>query len=174
MKCIYCTADIPDGSTVCEYCGKNQTEEKVEHQIAHNNEEKQYTPIIVKQNPTILILLLISIIVCGIACFLPYFSLLGVTQNYVLSGDKICDGIFILGFGVLSIVLMFMKKRIPVVIFQALSCAVFFYDYYHQKQSIYSDLMSRMYGVGFYLLFIFLIISLILSIIRLIKSDVFA
>ena len=121
-----------------------------------------------KKNIVFFILLMVSLAVCLISCFLPYFEVLGETQNYVLGpNDKVLDGIFILIFGGLSILLMCFKKKIPVLIFNSLSLGVFLYDYIDQTNSGINSMGIKIYGIGFYLLFVFTIVSVVLSIVRL-------
>ena len=134
--------------------------------------QNYYYPI-ARKNKSILIILAITIIVCIISCFLPFFSVLGFTQNYVMSGEKVLDGIFIIAFGIISLLLLVFKKRIPVLIFQILSNAVFFYDYFNIKSKDTYGIASHIFGIGFYLLFIFLIVSLVLSIVRIVAKNNF-
>ena len=127
-----------------------------------------------KKNNIIYILLLISIAICMIACFLPYVDILGIKQNYIsgLDGD-VLDGIFVLIFGGVAIVTLFFKKRLPALIMQLLSGAVFFYDYFKQLDSPSYKLVSHFYGYGFYILFIFLIVSIVLALIRVVNKKKF-
>lgn len=121
-----------------------------------------------KKNIVFYILLMVSIAVCIISCFLPYFEILGETQNYVLGpNDKILDGIFVLVFGGVSILLMCFKKKIPVLVLTALSFGVFLFDYIDQVNNGINSMGIKVYGIGFYLLFVFTIVSVVLSIIRL-------
>ena len=185
MKCIYCNADLAEGQNKCEYCGKVQGENAVEtnnvepvveqnNPVPEYNNQPSYPEYDNKgQNKVIWILLLISIGICIGACFLPYFSVLGYNQNYVYSGEKVLDGVFVVAFGAVAILLLLFKKRIPVLIFQILSCLVFFYDYFNAKQDDIYGLFGSLYGVGFYLLLIFIIISVGLALVRVIKKDKF-
>ena len=182
MKCIYCNADLEEGKNKCEYCGKVQGEtveevKNVESVVEQNNNSQSYPEQVnVEQhgkNKVIWILLLLSIGICIGACFLPYFSILGYNQNYISSGEKLLDGIFIVAFGAVAILLLLLKKRMPILVLQLLSSSVFFYDYLNAKEKDTYGVLGSIYGAGFYILFIFLIISVGLALVRVIKKDKF-
>ena len=181
-KCKFCTADMEDNEINCSYCGKNQDSEVLpviennnNQEVVYNNQPEE------KKNKTLFILLLVSICICMFACFLPFFKVENYSINYIYNesltayskSGGIADGIFIMIFGIISIITLIKKKRIPVVIFQILSASVFFYDYFHAKSNIFNNLLTRYYSIGFYLLFIFLIICVILSILRLVLKNKF-
>ena len=78
------------------------------------------------------------------------------------------DGIFIVIFSGLSILLLLFKKRIPILIFQSLGLLVFILDFINDSNEIGN--LSDYYGIGFYLVCIFLIISIVLSLMRVIMK----
>ena len=183
-KCIFCTAELEDNQHKCDYCGKDQDSNQLGQSVNQNlemnsiindNNEVMTNNIYYKGSSSSImqILFIISVIICMISCFLPYFSIFGISQNYVYQDTKILDGVFILAFGVVAVLTALFKKKIPPLIFQLLSLGVFLYDYINQKTNEYSNIISRLYGIGFYLLFIFLIGSVILAIVRLAGKDKF-
>ncbi len=159
MKCLYCNAELNENSTKCEYCGNEQKQE-----VVNNNTKVVHNKIQI----IIFLLLIVSIVMSMVACFFPYFDIYGYSQNYVSYDGQAADGVFIIIFGMLSLLFILLKKRIPVLIFQILSLSVFLYDYiYQQTHSVYKY-ASRYYGMGFKMLFVFTILSVILSLIRVI------
>lgn len=184
MKCIHCGADIEENKEVCEYCGKSQNSvsesnavENIQEQQSYGkmptyNGSVAYGEINNVKNKAIFILLLISLAACIGACFLPYFNIEGYTFNYVytdlLGNVDIKDGIFIVVLSALSIIFLITKKRIPILIFQLLGLFVFVFDFIHDSNEI-GDL-SNYYSIGFYLVFVFLVISVVLSLIRVIMK----
>ena len=159
MKCIFCNAEINDNSTKCEYCGKELKEE--------NNSNNQIT-MEKKKHIFVFYLLIITIVLSMVACFLPYFEVYEFSQNYVSYDGQAADGVFILIFGAISLLLLIWKKRIPVFILQVLSASVFFYDYYYQQANSVYKYASRYYGLGFKMLFSLLIATVVLSLTRII------
>ena len=189
-KCIFCTAELEDNQTRCDYCGKEQDGNQsynIAQEIKNNNEIYNYQDNLDdnKKNKVIRILLIISIILCCGACFLPYISIEGLSMNYVFFEKKtmlsseidLKDGVFVIIFGIISILtLLIGKKRIPPLIFQLLSLGVFALDYFDMNGNVYYKLVKELYngsifGIGFYLVLIFLIISVALSLVRVIKKD---
>lgn len=194
-KCKFCTADLQDDEVKCSYCGKSQDEEivvetspvKSDDNNQKNTSSKRtidFENVPVKKNNIIFIILIVSIVLSMGACFLPYIKIGDFTMNYVynenivslskISGIK--DGIFILIFGIVSILTMVIgKHKIPPVVCQALSIGVFLIDYIDAKDNpamtIISEYYGEYYGIGFYLVIVFLLISLILSLIRLLGKD---
>ena len=119
-----------------------------------------------------------------VVCFLPYLSFDDYSMNYVYTksslstGINLKDGIFVLIFGFISLLTLFIgKKKIPPLVFQSLSFGVFLYDYFDTKNNTIISTLNKYldskirFDIGFYLLFVFLIISVILSIIRVVKKD---
>ena len=194
-KCKFCTAEMQDDETKCNYCGKDESEEIVENEekeakeLDEKNQSKTnsevYQKIIPKKKKKIIyILLLITVALSIGACFLPYVKVDNYSINYVYNSniaslsksDGIKDGIFVVIFGIVTILtLLIGKKRIPAIVCQVLSIGVFFIDYIDANKDMQVTLVKEyygeFYGIGFYLVIIFLIISLILSIIRLIKKN---
>lgn len=180
MKCIHCGADIEENKKICEYCGRSQ--ESVSENIAVEqqpygnvpayNGPVAYSDVNTGKNKIIFILLLITLAACIGACFLPYISIQGYSVNYVytdlLGKVDIKDGIFIVIFSGVSFLLLLFKKRIPILIFQSLGLLVFILDFINDSNEIGN--LSDYYGVGFYLVCIFLIISIVLSLIRVIMK----
>ena len=176
-KCKYCTADMNDNETKCSYCGKDENE-KQELKEINNNEQTIYIPE--KKNSVIYILLIITVILSIAACFLPYIKVGDFTINCVYNeniaslsdNNGIKDGIFVVILGVISLLtLLIGKKRIPTVVCQFLSIGVFFIDYIDAKNNPVTSVITDYYAIGFYLVIILLIFSLVLSITRLIGKD---
>lgn len=151
-----------------------------EMQNMYNPNAIQYANNEAKKNPVIYIILLVCLALCMGACFLPYASIEGFTFNYVyseeaasLSGNSgLKDGLFILIFcGISIITLLIKKRRIPPLVCTILSYAVFMYDYINDNSSIQVIRVSDYYSVGFYLVLVFLTISLVLSIVRMVLKN---
>lgn len=180
-KCVSCTAEIQDDEKFCSYCGKEQESQIVDNnqnQMPMVNNYNQY-PNNEKKSKVLYILLIVTIVICMGACFLPFFSIGDYSINYIYNeslsslskSGGVADGVFVITFGIISILTIAIgKKRIPAIIFQSLSCAVFFYDYFNGQDS---GLLSQYYAIGFYLLFVFLIVSVVLAILRLILKNKF-
>ena len=130
-------------------------------------------------NNTIYIALIIIIIGCILSCFLPYISVGSSSINYVynesFNGIRIKDGAFVVALCFFSLILLIMKKRIPVFIFQLLSLGIFVIDYFNDKDmiSLLGQIAPIKYGIGFYLVLIFAIASVVLSFIRLTEKEVY-
>ncbi len=174
--CIYCNAELDENQERCGYCGRvqdpNQFVGPINEQYNPNQEFNNYNyQNEIKKNNIMKILLIISIVACMVSCFLPYFTILGYSQNYVYTDSKILDGVFVIAFGAAGILSVALNKRVLPLIFQSLSLIVFLYDYFNQKSSEYSQVLSHFYGIGFYFVFIFLIISVSLAIVRIIKKE---
>ena len=176
MKCIYCNAELNENSSRCEYCGNEQEKNNEENNnivnnntipVINNNQQAKYSIFQI----IILTLLIVSIIMSIVACFLPYFNVYGFTQNYVSYEGEAADGVFVIFFGALSLLFIALNKRIPVLIFQILSATVFFYDYINQRTHEVYKYASRYYGVGFKMLFVFSILSVILALVRVIVKN---
>lgn len=178
MKCNNCGMEVKENETFCGNCGNKIVPDNNENNINTNtnNDTPVYNNTVVYNNVTIYnnkksmiiwILLLISIIGCMGACFLPYASGFGQTINYVYEGETILDGIFVLVFGAIAILLLLFKKRIPVLVFQILSLVVFIVDLANAKPEYIS------YGIGFYLVLILIIASIVLAAIRLFLKNKF-
>ncbi len=140
--------------------------------------------IVSKKNKVIKVLLIITIVLSMIACFLPFISFEDFSMNYVYSKDSsmsknsgIKEGVFVLVFCAISVFILLRDKgRVSVFILQLLSLGVLIFDYINMKNDLVLELIKRfsglnVYGIGLYLLFVFLILSVILSIIRVIKKD---
>ncbi len=146
------------------------------------NVNKKHLDSNTKKNNILFIILIISISLSMISCFLPYVKIGDFSMNYVYNksiasiskSSGIKDGIFIIIFGIVSIVTLVLgKKKIPTVVCQFLSIGVFLMDYFDAKNNPITNLVTRYYGIGFYLVLIFLLISVTLAIIRLIFKDKF-
>ena len=130
------------------------------------------------KNRTIYRILIISIIICMFSCFLPIYKIDSSTLNYVYNSytGRILDGIFILIFGSISLLFLLIgkkKRKVPVLIFQLLSFGIFAYDFFREEARELNKYLSEFYGIGYYLLLVFLIISVILALIRVIKKDTY-
>ena len=165
MKCLNCGSEVNDGDKFCNSCGA-----VVGSPVA----AAQYNDVS-KKSSALFWVLFTLIILSAVFCFLPYLSVLGVKMNYVYFDSgfgeaEIKDGIFIVIFSALSMLFLLLKKRIPVLVFQVLSLAVFFFDYINDKDKI-GYLMQ--YEVGFYLVLITLIASFVIALLRLILKKKF-
>jgi hypothetical protein len=123
------------------------------------------------------VFLYIAMIVSIIACFLPLFSIsvLGYSYsiNYVYNEGKIADGIFIIGIQLLAIILLSFKKRTAVCILELLTIPIIVYTVYNASINISSNgyvSLYSLFGIGFYILAISLITSVILASIHAIKK----
>jgi hypothetical protein len=105
-----------------------------------------------------------------LACFLPIISIsiLGysISYNYVYNEGRAADGIFVIGIQFLSIILLSRKKKKAVLIFELLAIGVFGYTVYNMFSNASNSMNISIYnllGVGFYILAISLIASVILA-----------
>ncbi len=200
-RCSFCNAELEDNQTKCDYCGKEQIYNQMidlRQTVNDNNQiynyqgnqesyQKQENQDNYKKDKKILILLIISIILCIGACFLPFISIGDFSMNYVFTEKvdglsnkiDIKDGILIIIFEVITLLTLLKgKKRAPALIFQLLSLGVFAFDYFDLKNKLFYKVLKvvydgNIYGIGFYLVLVFLIISTILSLIRIIKKDIY-
>lgn len=108
----------------------------------------------------------LGIIIVG--CFLPYVTILNVSTNYVFYDGNVKDGIFIIILGILALIFISKNKFLGTLISQFISVGIFFLDYIDYKSKInnlgtYISSFSK-FGVGFYIVLIGLIFSLVISI----------
>jgi hypothetical protein len=119
------------------------------------------------RNKVVFYLLLLFVIGSIACCFLPYVKISGFEMNYVytdiLGTVELKDGLLVVIFCGISLLLLLFKLRIPILVFQALSLGVFALDYFNDK-----DTAGDFYAIGFYLVFVCLLVSFVLSLIRLI------
>ena len=142
----------------------------------NNNQVNNY--IVQNQGTDIVrVFLYIAMIASIIACFLPLFSIsvLGYSYsiNYVYNDGKIADGIFIIGIQLLTIILLSCKKRTAVCILELLTIPIIVYTVYNASINISSNgyvSLYSLFGVGFYILAISLLTSVILASIHAIKK----
>ena len=171
--CTKCGNKLSPGNNFCTQCGTQ----------IRNNGNNNYQPqiIYVKDNnssSSAKIFLYITIALSIIACFLPIVSvsILGysISYNYVYNQGRTADGIIIVVFQLLSIILLACNTKIPVIIMQLLSCSIFGYFIFRLFTSFEETFVSsssyfnanniyNFLGVGFYLLLISLFLSFILS-----------
>lgn len=169
--CTSCGNKLIPGDLFCQSCGV-----KVENNITNI----QQPQVIYVQNnsgsSSVRTFLFITIILSIIACFLPIISItvLGysISVNYVINAGKLADGVFVIGAQFLALILLACKTKIPVIIMQLIALSLWGIAAV-RLLSGYSDLLSEssyfsysiynFLGIGFYLLTISLILSLILS-----------
>ena len=162
MFCVNCGAKLKEDVKFCSNCGADLDKKATP---AKYSESKGNNSVI------FWILFALFILIMG-ACFLPYFSILGIKCNFVFFdpgfGDvQVKDGVFLLIFEFLAIILLLFKNRIPVFIFQVLSLGIMIID-------LIADADKKVtYEVGFYLLLVLLITTIVLSLIRLILKKKF-
>lgn len=152
------------------------TKKEISKEDNYNNQVNNY--IFQNQRTDIVrVFLYIAMIVSIIACFLPLFSIsvLGYSYsiNYVYNEGKIADGIFIIGIQLLAIILLSCKKRTAVCILELLTISIIVYTVYDASINISSNgyvSLYSLFGVGFYILAISLITSVILASIHAIKK----
>lgn len=174
MKCIYCGTELEEGSNFCQHCGKQQKEvygDYVQPGIQGSNNVDQiyqyHQEVDTGTNSVIFYLLLLFVIGSIGFCFLPYIENGGYSINYVYSDlldeIQIKDGLLVVISSGIALLLLLFKRRIPVFIFQVLSMVVFAADYFNDK-----DTAGDYYAIGFYLVFVCLVVSIVLSLVRLI------
>ena len=174
MKCIYCGAELDEGSNFCGKCGKQQKEVYGDFvqggAVGPRSPEEiyQYHEMVsTSRNKVVFYLLLVSVI-CSIGfCFLPFLNTGSdlVSMNFVyaevLGTIEFKDGLLVVISCGISLFLLLFKLRIPVCSLQIMSLAIFAIDYFNDKDKVGSN-----YAIGFYLVFIALLVSVILSLTR--------
>lgn len=114
----------------------------------------------------------LGIIVIG--CFLPYVTALGYSTNYVFYDGNVKDGIFIIGFAILALIFILKDKYLGALISQCASFGIFLLDFFDYKSKLnsfgtYVSSISK-FGVGFYIVLVGVILSLVISIILFINK----
>ncbi len=166
MKCSNCGSEVVSGNRFCNNCGAPVGGENV----GYSNYNQQ------NKNSVLQILLIPTIILVIVSCFLPYLTYFGIEMNYVylknpITGDlDFKDGLFVIMLCVPSLICLLCKKKVPVLVLQSISLLLFVLDFANDGGRYGSTLE---YGIGFYLLLVFLIISVVLAIIRLVGKNKF-
>ena len=160
MRWTNCGSEVLPGTNFCNNCGANINGGNV----GYNN------PYPVQKNSSLQIILLIVIIISIVGCFLPYVSSLGLKMNYVyyenpITGDlDLKDGSLLIAMGVASFICLLCKKKVPVLVLQIISLGLLLLDLGNDTNR-FGELLH--YEVGFYVMLVSLIISVVLAIIRL-------
>ena len=122
---------------------------------------------------TVRIFLFVTMIVSILACFLPILSVsvfgVSLSVNYVYNSGNVADGIFVVGLQIIAIILLSLKKRKAVCVFEIISAIVFgitAYNLFDRTSKVSSGSIFDFLGIGFYLLLISLIVSIVLSFIN--------
>ncbi len=140
-----------------------------------NNYNEQVNNYTVQNQKTggVSVLLYISMIASIVACFLPLISIslfgMSYSINYVYNEGKVADGIFIIGIQILSIILLSRQKRTVVCILELIATGLFGFTVYNMFSKVSSSVNISIYsflGVGFYILAISLVVSVILAFIH--------
>ena len=156
--CPNCGNELLANSNFCDRCGfsKNSINNK------SNSNKKN----------GVWLALIASIIMAGIACFLPFFQVFFISINFVYNFGEFADGIIIVVLELIALICVLCKLRIIVFILQLLSTGVFFYTFVNLFKSIGSNMQFsiEILGVGFYLLIISLLLAFILSLIRVVNK----
>ena len=163
MRCSNCGMELNGSTKFCNNCGAN-----LDGVVANYN-------VVGKTNNILFYVLLVTVVLGAISCFLPYVSVLDLESNYVyfdpgFGSVDVKDGILVVIFSVLSVIFLLLKKRIPILVFQSLSLIVFILDYFNDTGNN-GNLIE--YKVGFYLVLIALIASFVLSLLRVILKKKF-
>ena len=187
--CYNCGSQLGSDELFCPKCGAKQQESvqnnssefqqpqpvKIEKEVQERLQQPQESVNTLsnkveqqEKSNIIYLLLLVSIVIVGVSCFLPLVSILGYSMNFVYYNGKVLDGTIIVALEVVALICLLFKKRIPVFVFQVISVILAIYDFINIFKI---SLVSSILGIGFYLLVISLIAAFVLSLIRIIKKD---
>lgn len=119
-----------------------------------------------KKKVFVLLLFLFILIVLG-AAFLPYSKIGGNIENYVYieSSKKILFGVYVMGVSFLSLILMGLNKKIPVLVLQSVAFGISIFDMIVNNDIIGRGLSNYYYG--FYIFNGALFLTVVFSLIRL-------
>ena len=164
MRCINCGNEVREDSSFCNNCGFNLSGTNTIEAKYENNDKK---------SSILFWLLLVVSLLTIVFCFLPYFSVLNIKSNYVFLdlgyGElDIKDGIFVVSFSVISILLLIFKKKVPVLLFQIASLVIFIIDYVSDRDKT-RELFK--YEIGFYLVLVAIIVGIILALLRVVLKN---
>ena len=166
MKCFNCGSEVNNYDKFCNNCGATVN--------GSSPVDASYN-VSGKKSSALFWSLFVVIILTAVFCFLPYASVLGFDFNYVyadlgLGNPEIKDGIFILVFSALSMLFLLLKKRIPVLVFEIASLAIFIIDFVSDSNKVGNVLK---YEAGFYLVLIAIIVGIVLALLRVILKRKF-
>ena len=112
-----------------------------------------------EKNKKLRILGIIGFVIMCVGVFLPFVTVsyygFSKTSNYILNDERIADGIFILVFAVIAIILMLFKKKVGPLILTGLSLAVPIYDIVNASNTFGNGYpgVELKYGIGCYIIF---------------------
>ncbi len=97
---------------------------------------------------------IIGLVGCGLiilGCFLPWVTVMGISINYIIG-----DGQFVVGLTIVAVILIILKKGFWELIPTIISCILFINTTSKMLMNV-----TRNFSVGFYLILIGLILTLI-------------
>ena len=125
-----------------------------------------------QENKKIFIGFLICIAVIVIGCFLPYAvqKASDISINYISYEGDIKDGVYLIALGIVAIALLFKRKYLTSLILQGISTVIFVIDWLDMADrmdqvngyaGLLGDSYKIQYGIGFWLVLVGIVGSLI-------------
>ena len=167
MFCHQCGANNPDGTAFCSACGTNlnaagqpniQTMNPNPYGAAQPAYGYGIQPVRAAKGP----LNFIACAVIIIGCFLPFLGTWGINVNYVYNYGQPGDGIFLIGFCIIQLIVYACSKRLKApkvtgIIFSIICLAIFIYDLTNAFSMGYGRVLSiGAYTVGAGIIFLFI------------------
>ncbi len=116
-----------------------------------------------------------------IGCFLPYVTQKGFdsSANYIWNDGKFADGIFVVVCSIVAFLFLSFRKYLGTIIFQVIGMLIFIVDFFdsldlikkfNEANKIFGDKFKSSFGIGFYLVLIGLVGTLVLAVLLFIKN----
>lgn len=146
MFCHQCGTNNPDGTAFCSSCGANlNAGAQPNPQNVNLNGYGAAQPAYGYQQPVRAAKGPMNFIACAIiiiGCFLPFYGMWGMSVNYVWNYGEPGDGIFIIGFTIIQLIVYACSKKLKApkitgIIFSIICLLIFGYD------------MTNILGMGF-------------------------
>ena len=168
-ECKTCGYLNNENLTFCNNCGAplfiHEEKEKIE-KFSDIDYKSMYGAEYLNKNKKkniFLVLLFLSLIGILVGAFLPYTKEIN-NYFYISSSKEILFGSYVAGLSFISLILIGLHKKIPVLIIQAIGLSLAIYDYLNKGYNF------KEYRYGFYIFSISLILSVLFALGRLMSK----